>query len=101
MYIVENPQEAEKVANFLLQDVECVRVNNVQFHDVQSISISRQPDDHDNIVITINLSNGQHAIANYYEFEKKCHFVTQYSEYSALIIGINDLSAEKVQDKGV
>jgi len=100
MYIVEDYKEAEKVANFLLQDVDFVIANGVQFiaKDVSSISIARQPDDLSNIIISVNLIGGNYALVNYYDFERKCHFSTSYSEASSLIIGINDLTDEEIAD---
>ena len=98
MYIVEEVHEAEIVANALLKSVKFVIVSGIQFHNVESIAIIRQPDDLENIVISINLPDNQHAIVNYYEFERKCHFNTLYSDSSALIIGINDLTADEITE---
>lgn len=100
MYIVENLQEAEKVANLLIKEVHFVIISGVQFiaKDIESVSATRQPDDQANIIISINLIGGRYAIVNYYDFERKCHFSTSYSEVNSLIIGINDLTDDEKKD---
>ena len=97
MYTVVDCKEAEKVANCLLIDVDFVIVSGVQFHDVKSISITQNPNDKDEMIVSIDLGNKQYATISYYKFENKCQFSTLHSESSALIIGVNNLSDEEAK----
>jgi hypothetical protein len=103
MYIIEatNLEEAEIIADMLLKKVDKVMFSGIDLIGVESISISDDPDDLENVSIILGLAIGKFAVINYYPREADCRLsVMTIGGERFLNISVKslDLSNEKVSD---